>query len=201
MNNWDKRPPAGTRILTHKEIAQQRFPVAQRGIIHPPPSKSSAREPEPREEWEIHNKLDEKQRQTIYYNKRTGISTYQKPHCLKSAVERARDSEDGSAHSAKKMLEKVRAAEAEDKLDEEERYISGNMKRNEMSGYLDATAFQQASLDVAIGSENRGYRLLQKMGWKKGTGLGKNSNGLVTPLNPLGQQTEDIKRGAMGQQV
>ena len=99
------------------------------------------------------------------------------------------------------MLEKVRAAEAEDKLDEEERYISGNMKRNEMSGYLDATAFQQASLDVAIGSENRGYRLLQKMGWKKGTGLGKNSNGLVAPLNPLGQQTEDIKRGAMGQQV
>jgi hypothetical protein len=37
-----------------------------------------------------------------------------------------------------------------------------------MSGYLDAESFQQASLDVAIPSSNRGYRLLQKMGWQEG---------------------------------
>jgi hypothetical protein len=37
-----------------------------------------------------------------------------------------------------------------------------------MSGYLDADAFQQASLDVAISSSNKGYKLLQMMGWKEG---------------------------------
>ena len=74
------------------------------------------------------------------------------------------------------------------------------MPRNEMSGYLDPNAFQQASLDVAIGSENRGYRLLQKMGWKKGKGLGKKSAGITAPLNPLGKQAEDVV-GGMQQQV
>eukprot|EP00657_Telonema_sp_P-1_P000205 TRINITY_DN10360_c0_g1_i1.p1 TRINITY_DN10360_c0_g1~~TRINITY_DN10360_c0_g1_i1.p1 ORF type:complete len:222 (+),score=72.08 TRINITY_DN10360_c0_g1_i1:235-900(+) len=34
----------------------------------------------------------------------------------------------------------------------------------------------------AIGATNRGYRLLQKMGWKEGTGLGRQEQGRLEPI-------------------
>lgn len=204
MSNWDKKPPAGTTLPTHEELIQQRWPVARSGAVSAnSASSNSSEDRDPRVDWEVHPaEFDsKKQRQTIYYNKKSGISTYEKPDCLKTAVELARDSSSAEGESAMTVLAKVRAAEAQDQLEEEDRRGSGNMPRNEMSGYLDPNAFQQASLDVAIGSENRGYRLLEKMGWKKGTGLGKQNAGMLAPLNPLGRVTQDIKNGGMGQQV
>lgn len=33
-----------------------------------------------------------------------------------------------------------------------------------------------------IGEENRGFRLLKKMGWKQGQGLGVNGDGITVPV-------------------
>ena len=41
---------------------------------------------------------------------------------------------------------------------------------------LDTEGLAMASTDTAIPEDNRGYRMLQRMGWK-GTGLGRNENG------------------------
>ncbi len=48
---------------------------------------------------------------------------------------------------------------------------------------LDTTGLIQASLDTAIPETNVGYKLLQKMGWKSGTGLGKNGTGMFSPTS------------------
>jgi splicing factor 4 len=37
--------------------------------------------------------------------------------------------------------------------------------------------------DFKIQAENIGYRLLEKFGWKEGQGLGKNSQGIINPVN------------------
>ena len=38
-------------------------------------------------------------------------------------------------------------------------------------------------MDTAIGSSNRGFQLLRKMGWKENTSLGKTgSGGIVEPV-------------------
>ena len=41
---------------------------------------------------------------------------------------------------------------------------------------LDTEGLTMASTDTAIPEDNKGYRMLQKMGWK-GTGLGRDENG------------------------
>lgn len=39
-----------------------------------------------------------------------------------------------------------------------------------------------ARLDCPLGRENRGYHLLERMGWVMGMGLGKNGGGIVEPI-------------------
>ncbi|KAJ3042685.1 hypothetical protein HDV00_006742 [Rhizophlyctis rosea] len=51
-------------------------------------------------------------------------------------------------------------------------------------------AFQQ-SVNQSLGSDNIGNRMLQKMGWKEGTGLGAAGNGIVAPV-----VAESYARGA-----
>ncbi|XP_076259686.1 angiogenic factor with G patch and FHA domains 1 isoform X1 [Rhynchophorus ferrugineus] len=41
---------------------------------------------------------------------------------------------------------------------------------------------QAASLDQSIPSENKGFKLLSKMGWKEGQSLGKDGNGTLEPV-------------------
>eukprot|EP00624_Nannochloropsis_granulata_P005929 evm.model.NODE_42115_length_10595_cov_24.965267.3 len=58
-----------------------------------------------------------------------------------------------------------------------------SFKRYETTGYLDHGSFSQASVDTPLADDNRGMRLLLKMGWKKDTPLGKDGiTGLVAPL-------------------
>ncbi|CAF3560876.1 unnamed protein product [Rotaria socialis] len=50
--------------------------------------------------------------------------------------------------------------------------------------------------DFKIQAENIGYRLLEKFGWKEGQGLGKNSQGIVTPVN---KGTTPVHHAGLGQ--
>ena len=42
---------------------------------------------------------------------------------------------------------------------------------------VDTADLVQASLESAIPASNRGYALLQRLGWKEGKGLGRNEDG------------------------
>ena len=45
---------------------------------------------------------------------------------------------------------------------------------------VDTADLEQASLESAIPASNRGYALLQRLGWKEGKGLGRNEDGAQT---------------------
>lgn len=40
-----------------------------------------------------------------------------------------------------------------------------------------------SSVDQAISGSNKGHKLLQKLGWKSGEGLGKSQAGIVEPVS------------------
>jgi hypothetical protein len=42
--------------------------------------------------------------------------------------------------------------------------------------------YEPASMDTALSSSNRGFRLLQKMGWQENTSLGRKGDGLLEPI-------------------
>jgi len=50
------------------------------------------------------------------------------------------------------------------------------------SGYVDFSNQEQITMETPISSDNKGYKLLQKMGWKAGTGLGRNGTGRIDPI-------------------
>lgn len=51
---------------------------------------------------------------------------------------------------------------------------------------------QISSLFIPLDESQKGFQLLQKQGWKKGTGLGKFQQGRLEPINPL--SAHDIER-------
>jgi hypothetical protein len=42
---------------------------------------------------------------------------------------------------------------------------------------------EQASTKKELELDNKGRKMLEKMGWKKGTGLGKHETGIIEPVN------------------
>nr|CAH7720950.1 unnamed protein product [Callosobruchus chinensis] len=47
---------------------------------------------------------------------------------------------------------------------------------------------QAASVDESISKENKGFKMLQKMGWKEGESLGKENEGIVEPIKVIANQ-------------
>lgn len=56
---------------------------------------------------------------------------------------------------------------------------------------------QQSDLDTELNADNKGFKLLQKMGWSKGEGLGKNNQGETAPI-PLVNNESKAGLGAIG---
>ncbi len=57
-------------------------------------------------------------------------------------------------------------------------------ENNEMNGPVlgtDANAVPSSSAN-ALTQENKGFKLLKSMGWKEGTGLGKDEQGIIGPV-------------------
>ena len=48
-----------------------------------------------------------------------------------------------------------------------------------------------ATMDTPIPESNKGYRLLAKMGWSAGKGLGRNESGIVDPIR--GSETSGLR--------
>lgn len=63
----------------------------------------------------------------------------------------------------------------EDTIDDE-----FSLPRNaEITGYIDYDKTYQVSMETHIPETNVGYRLLQKMGWRQGQGLGSTGQGKI----------------------
>jgi splicing factor 4 len=56
-----------------------------------------------------------------------------------------------------------------------------------------AAALEEAN---RIKEDNIGHKLLQKMGWKEGEGLGANNSGIAAPISASGKQRDGLGLGA-----
>ncbi|XP_038628471.1 G patch domain-containing protein 11 [Tachyglossus aculeatus] len=74
----------------------------------------------------------------------------------------------------------------------EEKHREANLKNRQKSLKEEEQERRDTVLKNAIGNENKGFALLQKMGYKSGQALGKHGDGIVEPI-PL-----NIKTGRSG---
>lgn len=49
---------------------------------------------------------------------------------------------------------------------------------------------QQSSVDTSIAKDNKGFKLLSKMGWNEGQSLGKNKDGRTEPIQLMGNNSK-----------
>ncbi|CAH2249586.1 G patch domain-containing 11 [Pelobates cultripes] len=76
----------------------------------------------------------------------------------------------------------------------EEKQKETNLKNRQKSIKEVEKERRETVLGVALGNDNKGFALLQKMGYKRGQALGKKGDGIVEPI-PLNLKTD---RGGIG---
>lgn len=81
------------------------------------------------------------------------------------------------------MLRQIREARRK-----EEKQQEANLKNRQKSLKQEEQERRDIGLKNALGSENKGFALLQKMGYKSGQALGKSGGGIVEPI-PLHVKT------------
>ncbi|XP_003441081.1 G patch domain-containing protein 11 [Oreochromis niloticus] len=87
------------------------------------------------------------------------------------------------------MVRRVKEA-----MKREEKQKEKNIKNRQKSYKEQESESREAALQSSISNENKGFALLQKMGYKAGQGLGKQGAGRVDPI-PLNIKTD---RGGIG---
>lgn len=74
-----------------------------------------------------------------------------------------------------KIARKIKMEEKKDKLETEQRHKQKPVKQLEAER-------REEGLSVAISSENKGFAMLAKMGYKQGDSIGRSSTGIVEPI-------------------
>ncbi|KAM6916691.1 G patch domain-containing protein 11 [Xenentodon cancila] len=87
------------------------------------------------------------------------------------------------------MVRRVKEA-----MKREEQHKEKNIQNRQKTFKEQESENREAALQSSIGNENKGFALLQKMGYKAGQGLGKEGAGRVDPI-PLNIKTD---RGGIG---
>ncbi|XP_069058244.1 G patch domain-containing protein 11 [Pleurodeles waltl] len=84
------------------------------------------------------------------------------------------------------------ARRVQEAYQKEQKHKEANLKNRQKSLKEEEKERREIVLNSAIGNENKGFALLQKMGYKKGQSLGKHGDGIAEPI-PL-----RIKTGRSG---
>ncbi|XP_040849007.1 G patch domain-containing protein 11 [Ochotona curzoniae] len=90
------------------------------------------------------------------------------------------------------MLRQIREARRK-----EEKQQEANLKNRQKSVKQEEQERRDIGLKNALGCENKGFALLQKMGYKSGQALGKSGDGIVEPI-PLNVKTG---KGGLGHEA
>ncbi|KAJ8248011.1 hypothetical protein GJAV_G00237150 [Gymnothorax javanicus] len=111
----------------------------------------------------------------------------------------ADDEDDYMSDAFLKQIEEVRPGvpmvkRVKDALKREAKHKEKNEKNRQKTYKEQERESREALLHNSISNENRGFALLQKMGYKAGQGLGKDGGGRVEPI-PLNIKTD---RGGIG---
>lgn len=70
-----------------------------------------------------------------------------------------------------------------------------NQDRHDVKNVVTAETIQYANPIEAYDPENKGLKMLEKMGWKRGTGLGKERDGTVDPIIVKGKGDKQDRTG------
>jgi len=114
--------------------------------------------------------MNTKTRRRMFFNTETQKTTFNKPEAFKNDNELERD---------RRMNSKSLS------LDFDERLDAQDIARREGKQFAlveEEVTAPAASLDTKIGSTNKGYQMMLKMGWNKSKGLGKKKTGIVEPV-------------------
>eukprot|EP01043_Picozoa_sp_COSAG02_P038270 COSAG02_NODE_2939_length_7699_cov_2.571184_2_plen_402_part_00 len=91
---------------------------------------------------------------------------------------------DGSEHTFSASYTGFGASRAADEQAYETSFASGgfSLPREHCVTQDLRPGYDQVSVDTAISSSNRGFQLLQKMGWREKTALGRKGDGILEPV-------------------